>query len=71
MKILKGLFTKQCDCCKWIKYDFNDIESRPSKYDRYVVHRLDGKIHLEIWNGNGWAYNEKVITHYMILTSPK
>jgi len=47
----------------WVAYDWNDISSRPPKYGKYFVHRKDGKVHLETWNGSGWAYNEKVITH--------
>lgn len=34
------------------------------EYGKYLVVREDGKIHFEIYNGTGWAYNHKVITHY-------
>ena len=33
---------------------------------KYLVMRKDGKTHFEVWNGTGWAYNEKVITHYYL-----
>jgi len=36
------------------------------KYGRYIVVRKDGKKHLENFNGTGWAYNHKVITHYYL-----
>lgn len=47
----------------------------PKQSGRYIVHRKDGKIHqeeysLETYNGSGWAYNYKVITHYLELTPP-
>ena len=53
--------------CKWIKYDFNILESRPPKYGKYFVHRKDGKVHLETWNGSGFAYNNNVITQNLII----
>lgn len=54
----------------WIAYDWNKPETRPQKYGKYFVHRKDGKIHLETWNGSGWAYNEKVITHWKKVKPP-
>jgi len=51
----------------WIPYDFKIIESRPKEYGRYWVYRKADKQHYEIWNGNGWAYNNNDITHYMLL----
>ena len=36
-----------------------------------AVQRKDGKIHWEIWNRAGWAYNEKVITHWAKIFPPK
>jgi len=38
--------------------------NKPSTYGKYLVVRKDGKTHFEVWNGTGWAYNEKVITHF-------
>jgi len=54
----------------WVAYDWNDISTRPSKYGKYFVHRKDGKVHWETWNGSGWAYNEKVITHWQEVKPP-
>ena len=54
----------------WIKYAFENPFSHPLEYGSYIVHRKDGKVHLEIWNGAGWAYNEKVITHWAKITNP-
>lgn len=54
----------------WIKYSWGNPISHPSNYGSYFVHRKDGKVHWEIWNGAGWAYNEKVITHWAKITSP-
>jgi len=51
----------------WTEYDWNKLESRPPEYGKYFVHRKDGKVHWETWNGSGWAYNKKVITHYAII----
>jgi hypothetical protein len=55
---------------KWIRYYSDHVDHRPIKADKYFVHRKDGKIHWETWNGSGWAYNENVITHWMIITPP-
>lgn len=54
----------------WVAYDWNNIDSRPPKYGKYFVHRKDGKVHWETWNGIGWAYNEKVITHWQEVKPP-
>lgn len=50
---------------QWVDYDFNVMESRPPKYGRYFVMRKDGKVHWEVWNGNGWAYNNESIVAWM------
>lgn len=55
---------------RWVEFDFDDINSRPPKRDRYLVIRKDGKMHWELWNGNGWAYNHKVIRQWAKITSP-
>lgn len=55
----------------WIAYDFNKPETRPTEYGKYFVHRKDGKVHWETWNGSGWAYNGNVITHYQKINPPK
>lgn len=54
----------------WVAYDWNKIETRPNKYGKYFIHRKDGKVHWETWNGSGWAYNEKVITHWKEIKPP-
>jgi hypothetical protein len=36
------------------------------EYGRYLVVRKDGKKHLEIFNGTGWAYNnDSIIAFYL------
>ena len=54
----------------WIKYSWENPISHPPAYGNYFVHRKDGKVHWEIWNGAGWAYNEKTITHWTKITNP-
>ncbi len=54
----------------WIKYSWGNPISHPPAYGNYFVHRKDGKVHWEIWNGSGWAYNENVITHWAKITKP-
>lgn len=54
----------------WVKFDFMDLETRPSESGKYLVCRKDGKIHWETWNGSGWAYNHKVITHWAAIVPP-
>jgi hypothetical protein len=54
----------------WILYNFNKFETRPLEYGKYLVCKKDGKIYWETWNGNGWAYNENVITHYAKIITP-
>lgn len=54
----------------WVKYDFSNIESRPKKTGKYFVHRKDGKVHWETWNGSGFAYNNNVITHWKEIKLP-
>jgi hypothetical protein len=53
----------------WIEY-INNHDSNPTRYGKYLVHRKDGKIHWETWNGCGWAYNDNVITHWCCIISP-
>lgn len=54
----------------WIEFDASKPETRPTKYGKYFVHRKDGKVHWETWNGSGWAYNGNVITHYQKINPP-
>lgn len=55
----------------WIKYDFQNKDSRPPIYDKYFVMRKDGKVHWETWNGSGWAYNENSIVWWAKIELPK
>jgi hypothetical protein len=55
---------------RWIEFDFLDPEARPTKPDKYLVIRKDGKIHWETWNGNSWAYNSDSIRQWAVITRP-
>ena len=55
----------------WIKYSWENPISHPPAYGNYFVQRKDSKVHWEIWNGAGWAYNEKVIVHWAKIIPPK
>jgi hypothetical protein len=55
----------------WIKYSWENPISHPPAYGNYFVQRKDGKVHWEIWNGAGWAYNEKVIVYWAKIIPPK
>jgi len=46
---------------EWVEFDFNKIETRPQEYGKYLIQRKDGKIHWEVWNGSGRAYNHNSI----------
>jgi hypothetical protein len=54
----------------WINYSWENPISHPPAYGNYFVCRKDGKVHWEIWNGAGWAYNEKSITYWARITKP-
>lgn len=54
----------------WVAFDWNKPETRPTKCGKYLVHRKDGKVHWETWNGSGWAHNGKVITYWMEVKPP-
>lgn len=53
----------------WIKFDFNNKESRPTKYGKYLVKKLNSDIYIETWNGSGWAYNHDKIEYWMYIES--
>lgn len=63
---LLGLF----NVSYWVAFDWDKPETRPTKYGKYFVHRKDGKVHWETWNGSGWAYNGNVITYWMEVKPP-
>ena len=54
----------------WIKYSWENPISHPPAYGNYFVHRKDGKVHWEIWNGASWAYNHNSITFWAKITTP-
>lgn len=66
----KEALQKQPALSHWITYDFNKLETRPLEYGKYFVCRKDGKVHWEIWNGSGWAYNEKSIIYWAHVVPP-
>ena len=54
----------------WVSFDFMKLETRPKKYGKYLICRKDGKIHLETWNGSGWAYNHNEIRYWAEIIPP-
>jgi len=54
----------------WVAFDWNKIETRPSRYGKYLICRKDGKIHWETWNGSGWAYNHNEIRYWAEIKPP-
>ena len=68
---IRGNNTSYVAANNWVAYKFSIVSSRPKNYGKYLVYRKDGKIHLETWNGSGWAYNESVIEYYMHIINPK
>lgn len=55
---------------RWVSFDFDKIETRPTKYGKYLICRKDGKIHWETWNGSGWAYNHNEIRYWAVIVTP-
>lgn len=56
---------------RWIAFDWNKPETRPTAYGKYLIQRKDGKHHWETWNGNGWAYNHNEIRFYADINPAK
>ena len=54
----------------WVAFDWMKIETRPTKYGKYLITRKDGKIHWETWNGSGWAYNHNEIRFWAEIKPP-
>jgi len=51
---------------KPVKYINTPEFKKTIEYGRYLVVRKDGKKHLEIFNGTGWAYNnDSIIAFYL------
>jgi hypothetical protein len=42
-------------------YEKNKLE-----YGKYLIVRKDGKIHFEVYNGTGFAYNDNSIVFYYL-----
>lgn len=55
---------------QWIKFDREERKTYPPRYDRYLICRKDGKVHWEVWNNSGWAYNGNVIVYYAKIVQP-
>lgn len=49
-----------------IKYNGSPEQIRTIMYGRYLVVRKDGKVHLETFNGTGWAYNDNSIVVFYL-----
>lgn len=65
------LVTDESKSNDWVKYDWNNLDSRPPLYGRYEVYRSGcEKQHYEVWNGLGWASNNKDITHWRVIKNP-
>jgi hypothetical protein len=53
--------------------DWVSVQERlPTQYGKYEVYseKYD-KQKYETWNGTGWAYNHKEITHWRFIKKPK
>lgn len=55
---------------EWILFDINNKNSYPTEYGKYLVCRKDGKIHWEVWNNTGWAYNNNQIEFWAVIKPP-
>jgi len=45
--------------------NLTEYSGQKLEYGKYLVIR-DGKIHFEVYNGTGWAYNNNTITHFYL-----
>jgi hypothetical protein len=48
---------------RWMDYT-PGTNTGPKTYGKYNVKRKDGKVHSEVWNNTGWAYNDNVIVSW-------
>lgn len=65
------MVAEESKATEWVKYSWNDLDSRPKDYGRYEVYRKGcDKQHYETWNGSGWSSNNGDITHYRVIKSP-
>lgn len=60
----------KADVTRWMAFDFDNIETHPKKYGKYLIARKDRKIHWETWNGSGWAYNHNEIRFWAEISEP-
>lgn len=68
-KAINSIHTKRYDEVQnkpTYKPQLYDRDTDSLDYGKYMVVRSDGKIHMEVYNGTGFAYNDKVITHYYL-----
>jgi methionine synthase I (cobalamin-dependent) len=50
---------------EWIKYSWENKESRPPRAGRYLIYRAKcDKMHFEQWNGTGWSSSNNDCTHW-------
>ena len=45
-------------------YNKQEYTGQKLEYGKYLIVRKDGKVHFEVYNGTGWAYNHGHITHF-------
>lgn len=48
------------------QFNIQEYTGQSLPYGKYLVVRKDGKIHFEVYNGTGWAYNDNSITHFYL-----
>lgn len=48
------------------QFNIQKYNGQSIPYGKYLVVRKDGKIHFEVYNGTGWAYNNNSITHFYL-----
>lgn len=48
------------------QFKIQEYTKQKLEYGKYLVIRKDGKVHFEVYNGTGWAYNENSITHFYL-----
>ncbi len=49
-----------------VEYTGSPEQKKTIEYGRYLVMRKDGKMHLETFNGTGWAYHNNAIQWYYL-----
>ena len=48
------------------QFNIQEYTNQKLPCGKYLVVRKDGKIHFEVYNGTGWAYNDNSITHFYL-----